>query len=81
MKNFDRDLYFNTVKIPICFTEHKTMTEKELDDKIDKITDDYMKSKGIDPDYLDNLSDEEFKKLCSDMQIDAYLKGKLEGKK
>jgi hypothetical protein len=48
--------------------------------KIEKFMREYLKSKGIDPDRLDRLSEKEFKELCVNAQIDAYLKGKSERK-
>jgi hypothetical protein len=45
-------------------------------DAVERIMLDYLKQKGIDPEKLDELGEEEFNSLCTD-QIDAYLRGKL----
>jgi hypothetical protein len=54
------------------------MSPKE---RVERIMLDYLKQKGIDPEKLDNLSEEEFKSLCTDAQIDAYMRGKLDESK
>lgn len=55
------------------------MTQQEPDNVLKKLAIDYCNKKGYDINKLDKLTEKEYNELLSDLQIDAYIKGKLVG--
>jgi hypothetical protein len=47
-----------------------------IDETVNEWMLNYLKSKGIEPDKLHELSEVDFRKLCVDAQIEAYFAGR-----
>lgn len=55
------------------------MNDREVDNKVEEILDGFLRSRGLTDQALEDMDETEFNSLCADAQIDAYLKGKLDG--
>lgn len=56
------------------------MTEDKLNEMLSKLIADYCRRRGYDANRLDLLTEEEYKELLADTQIDAYLKRVQDGR-